>query len=280
MKILVTGCSGQLGYDVVRRLEDLKIDCLGASRKDFDLTNELDTKNFIKNYKPDAVVHCAAYTAVDKAEDERDICYRTNVLGTRYIAQACKDIDAKILYISTDYVFDGKGDKPFEVTDIPNPINYYGKTKYEGELEVQKYVDKAVIVRISWVFGENGNNFVKTMLRLSRERRELSVVSDQIGSPTYTFDLAKLISDMITTEKYGIYHATNEGYCSWYEFASAVFDMADINIKLNPIRTEDYPTKALRPKNSRLSKKSLDLNGFQRLPHWKNALEEYIKITL
>lgn len=280
MKILVTGCSGQLGYDVIRRLEDLKIDCLGASRKDFDLTNELDTKNFIKNYKPDAVVHCAAYTAVDKAEDERDICYRTNVLGTRYIAQACKDIDAKILYISTDYVFDGKGDKPFEVTDIPNPINYYGKTKYEGELEVQKYVDKAVIVRISWVFGENGNNFVKTMLRLSRERRELSVVSDQIGSPTYTFDLAKLISDMITTEKYGIYHATNEGYCSWHEFASAIFDMADINIKLNPIRTEDYPTKALRPKNSRLSKKSLDLNGFQRLPHWKNALEEYIKITL
>jgi len=280
LKILVTGCSGQLGYDVVRRLEDLKIDCLGASRKDFDLTNELDTKNFIKNYKPDAVVHCAAYTAVDKAEDERDICYRTNVLGTRYIAQACKDIDAKILYISTDYVFDGKGDKPFEVTDIPNPINYYGKTKYEGELEVQKYVDKAVIVRISWVFGENGNNFVKTMLRLSRERRELSVVSDQIGSPTYTFDLAKLISDMITTEKYGIYHATNEGYCSWHEFASAIFDMADINIKLNPIRTEDYPTKALRPKNSRLSKKSLDLNGFQRLPHWKNALEEYIKITL
>ena len=280
MKILVTGCSGQLGYDVVRRLEDLKIDCLGASRKDFDLTNELDTKNFIKNYKPDAVVHCAAYTAVDKAEDERDICYRTNVLGTRYIARACKDIDAKILYISTDYVFDGKGDKPFEVKDIPNPINYYGKTKYEGELEVQKYVDKAVIVRISWVFGENGNNFVKTMLRLSRERRELSVVSDQIGSPTYTFDLAKLISDMITTEKYGIYHATNEGYCSWHEFASAIFDMADINIKLNPIRTEDYPTKALRPKNSRLSKKSLDLNGFQRLPHWKNALEEYIKITL
>lgn len=201
-------------------------------------------------------------------------------MGTRYIAQACKDIDAKILYISTDYVFDGKGDKPFEVTDIPNPINYYGKTKYEGELEVQKYVDKAVIVRISWVFGENGNNFVKTMLRLSRERRELSVVSDQIGSPTYTFDLAKLISDMITTEKYGIYHATNEGYCSWHEFASAIFDMADINIKLNPIRTEDYPTKALRPKNSRLSKKSLDLNGFQRLPHWKNALEEYIKITL
>lgn len=280
MKILVTGCSGQLGYDVVRRLKGLKIDCLGASRKDFDLTNELDTKNFIKNYKPDAVVHCAAYTAVDKAEDERDICYRTNVLGTRYIAQACKDIDAKILYISTDYVFDGKGDKPFEVTDIPNPINYYGKTKYEGELEVQKYVDKAFIVRISWVFGENGNNFVKTMLRLSRERRELNVVSDQIGSPTYTFDLAKLISDMITTEKYGIYHATNEGYCSWHEFASAIFDMADINIKLNPIRTEDYPTKALRPKNSRLSKKSLDLNGFQRLPHWKNALEEYIKITL
>lgn len=280
MKILVTGCSGQLGYDVVRRLKGLKIDCLGASRKDFDLTNELDTKNFIKNYKPDAVVHCAAYTAVDKAEDERDICYRTNVLGTRYIAQACKDIDAKILYISTDYVFDGKGDKPFEITDIPNPINYYGKTKYEGELEVQKYVDKAFIVRISWVFGENGNNFVKTMLRLSRERRELSVVSDQIGSPTYTFDLAKLISDMITTEKYGIYHATNEGYCSWHEFASAIFDMADINIKLNPIRTEDYPTKALRPKNSRLSKKSLDLNGFQRLPHWKNALEEYIKITL
>jgi len=196
MRVLVTGYDGQLGFDVVKRLKSLNIECLGANRKDFDLTNELETKEFIKNYNPDVVVHCAAYTAVDKAEEEREMCYKVNVLGTRYVAQACADIDAKMVYISTDYVFDGEGEKPFEVTDEPRPINYYGKTKYEGELEVKKYLDKAFIIRVSWVFGVNGNNFVKTMLKLGKEREQLNVVSDQIGSPTYTYDLAKLIADI------------------------------------------------------------------------------------
>ncbi len=280
MKVLVTGFTGQLGYDVVKRLEHLNIECLGTSSKDFDLTNESATKCFIKNYKPDAVIHCAAYTAVDKAEIEKEKCYRINVLGTSYIAQACKDINAKLAYISTDYVFDGRNEQPYEVTDKPNPINYYGKTKYEGELEVQKFIDKAFILRISWLFGINGNNFVKTMLKLGRERKEVNVVSDQIGSPTYAHDLAKLIVDIVCTDKYGIYHVTNEGYCSWYEFAINIFDMAGMDVKVNPIKTEDYPTRALRPRNSRLSKKSLELNGFKKLPNWKTALEEYLKMIM
>ena len=276
MKVLVTGYDGQLGFDVVKRLKSLNIECLGVDRNDFDLVDELKTKEFTKNYNPDVVVHCAAYTAVDKAEEEKEMCYKVNVLGTRYIAQACDDIDAKLVYISTDYVFDGEGEKPFEVTDEPRPINYYGKTKYEGELEVKKYLDKAFIIRVSWVFGINGNNFVKTMLKLGKEREQLNVVADQIGSPTYAYDLANLISDMIFTEKYGTYHATNEGYCSWYEFACEIFNLAGINVAVNPIRTEDYPTKALRPKNSRLSKKSLELGGFDKLPDWKDGLKRYI----
>jgi dTDP-4-dehydrorhamnose reductase len=276
MRVLVTGYDGQLGFDVVKRLKSINIECLGVDRNDFDLVDELKTKEFIKNYNPDVVVHCGAYTAVDKAEEEREMCYKVNVLGTRYVAQACANIDAKMVYISTDYVFDGEGEKPFEVTDEPRPINYYGKTKYEGELEVKKYLDKAFIIRVSWVFGINGNNFVKTMLKLGKEKEQLNVVADQIGSPTYAYDLANLISEMIFTEKYGTYHATNEGYCSWYEFACEIFNLAGINVAVNPIRTEDYPTKVLRPKNSRLSKKSLELGGFDKLPDWKDGLKRYI----
>jgi dTDP-4-dehydrorhamnose reductase len=279
MRVLVTGADGQLGYDMVKRLNENSIECLGTSINELDLTNETQTNKVITNYNPDVVVHCAAYTAVDKAEDERELCYNVNVLGTKYVAAACKDIDAKMVYISTDYVFDGKGDQPFEVTDQPNPINYYGKTKYEGELEVQKLLDKYFIIRISWVFGKNGNNFVKTMLRLAKERDEISVVADQIGSPTYTYDLTRLIVDMIQTEKYGIYHATNEGYCSWYEFASEIFRQAGLEVKVKPIKTEDYITKAKRPKNSRLSKRKLVQQGFSGLKEWEGALREFIKIT-
>ncbi len=277
MKILVTGYSGQLGYDVVKRLNILNIECIGTTRKEFDLTDKISTIKFIKNYNPDVVIHCAAYTDVDKAEEDKDLCYKVNVLGTRYIAQACKDIDAKMVYISTDYIFDGKGEVPFEITDAPNPINYYGQTKYEGELEVKKQIDKHFIIRISWVFGLKGNNFVKTMLRLGKEKKELNVISDQIGSPTYTHDLAKLIADIIGTEKYGTYHATNEGYCSWYEFACEIFRISNIDTLVNPIKTEEYPTKAKRPRNSRLSKKSLDLNRLNRLPDWHDALRRYLK---
>ena len=252
MKVLVTGANGQLGYDVVRRLKKNDVECLGVDIAEFDITDELQTIEYIIKYKPDVVIHCAAYTVVDKAEDERESCYNINVLGTRYIAKACKEIDTKMVYISTDYVFNGEGDKPFEVTDIPNPINYYGQTKYEGELEVQKLLTKYFIVRISWVFGSNGNNFVKTMLKLGRERDELSIIADQVGSPTYTYDLAPLLVDMIQTEKYGIYNATNERYCSWYEFACEIFKQTGMDVMVNPIKTEDYPMKVKRPKNSRL----------------------------
>lgn len=275
MRVLVTGADGQLGCDVVRRLEENSIECLGAIRNELDITNEAQTNEFITKYNPDVVVHCAAYTAVDKAEDERKLCYNINVLGTRYVVAACKEIDSKMVYISTDYVFDGEGDQPFEVTDQPNPINYYGKTKYEGELKVQKLLDKYFIIRISWAFGINGNNFVKTMLRLGKERDEISVVDDQIGSPTYTYDLARLIVDMIQTDKYGTYHATNEGYCSWYDFACEIFKQAGINVIINPIRTEDYPTRAKRPKNSRLSKRSIVMNGFKKLTLYQESLSHF-----
>ncbi|AZO93474.1 dTDP-4-dehydrorhamnose reductase [Halocella sp. SP3-1] len=274
MKVLVTGANGQLGYDVVKRLEQNKIGYLGTDIDTLDISNEEQVKRVINDYNPDVVIHCAAYTAVDKAEDERKLCYAVNVLGTRYVADSCKETNAKMVYISTDYVFDGEGDKPFEVTDTPNPVNYYGQTKHEGELEVQKSLEKCFIIRISWVFGIHGNNFVKTMLRLGKERDELSVVSDQIGSPTYTYDLAGLLVDMIQTEKYGIYHATNEGYCSWYEFACEIFRQAGIDIKVNPIKTEDYPTKARRPKNSRLSKELL--YEFKKLKKWQTALKNYL----
>ncbi len=277
MKVLVTGVKGQLGYDVVERLKKLNIEHLGVDKEDFDLTNEEDTKDFILNYKPDVVIHCAAYTAVDKAEDEKDLCYSINVQGTGYVAQACREMDAKMVYISTDYVFDGEKEEPYAVTDKPNPINHYGLTKYLGELEVQKYLENFFIVRTSWVFGKNGNNFVKTMLRLGQERKEIKVVSDQVGSPTYTYDLARLILDMIQTDKYGIYHATNEGYCSWYEFATEIFKVAGItDVKVLPIKSEEFPTKAERPKNSWLSKKELKSKSFITLPHWQEALKRYI----
>lgn len=272
MKVLVTGGNGQLGYDVISLLNSEGIEFLGTDRESLDITNKEQVTRVISDYNPDAVIHCAAYTAVDKAEDEKNLCYSVNVLGTKYVAEACKEIDAKMVYISTDYVFDGEGDEPFRVTDKPNPINYYGQTKYKGEVEVQKILDKYFVVRISWVFGGNGNNFVKTMLRLGKERDEISVVADQIGSPTYTYDLAKLLIEIIGTDKFGVYHATNEGYCSWYEFACEIFKQAGVAVKVNPIKTEDYPTKARRPKNSRLYKSPLI-----ELENWEDALNHYIK---
>ncbi len=273
MKVFVTGAKGQLGYDVVNSLEKEGFSYLATDLDTLDITNEAAVKKAIWDYSPDVIIHCAAYTAVDKAEDERELCYKVNVLGTKYIAEACAKIDAKMIYISTDYVFDGEGDKPFEVCDKPNPINYYGQTKYEGELEVQSLLTKYIIIRISWVFGSNGNNFVKTMLRLGKEHDEIAVVADQVGSPTYTYELAKLIVDMTRNDKYGIFHATNEGFCSWYEFACEIFKQAKLDVKVNPIKTEEYPTKAKRPKNSRLLKSSLT-----ELGPWKDALKHYINV--
>lgn len=276
MKVLVTGANRQLGYDVVKELQKQNIECFGAKRKDFDIVDFEATRNFIINYSPDAVIHCAAYTAVDKAEDEKEQCYLVNSDATKNIARICKKINAKMLYISTDYVFDGTKEGFYEVDDLPNPINVYGKSKLLGEQAVQKLLEKYFIVRISWVFGEHGNNFVKTMLKLGKERKEINVVSDQYGSPTYTADLAPLLVEMIKTDCYGIYHATNEGVCSWAEFAEEIFKIAGMNVKVNHITTTEYFTKAKRPLNSRLSKEKT-WKYFSKLRIWNYGINMYLK---
>lgn len=276
MKILVTGVKGQLGYDVCKELERRGIEHLGVDREDFDLTDPKATHDYVVNYAPDAVIHCSAWTAVDLAEDQADAVRAVNAGGPRSIAQACKEIGAKMLYISTDYVFPGDGDRFYEVDDPTGPLGMYGITKLEGEQAVQELLDNYFIVRISWVFGINGNNFIRTMLRLAETRQELNVVCDQIGSPTYTADLAPLLCDMIVTDRYGVYHATNEGVCSWAEFAQEIFRVAGKDVVVHPIPTSEYPTRAVRPLNSRMSKGKLEQMGFSRLPSWQDALQRYI----
>lgn len=276
MKILVTGYTGQLGFDVVREGITRGYEMVGVGSQDLDITDGQSVVQFVQEVKPSAIIHCAAYTAVDKAEDNQESCWDVNVNGTKHLANAAKDINAKFMLISTDYVFDGKGDTSFREEDKPNPVGYYGLTKYEAEKEVQSLLSDWFIVRISWVFGLNGNNFVKTMLRLSENHDELNVVGDQVGSPTNTFDLSRLLIDMVETDKFGIYHATNEGFCSWAEFANEIFKRAGKSVKVNPITTEEYPTRAVRPKNSRMSKQKLVQSGFIPLPHWKDSLERYI----
>lgn len=280
MKVLVTGVKGQLGFDVCKELDKRNIENKGIDRDDCDITDEQAVLSYIKNYAPDVVVHCAAYTAVDRAEDEKEICYNVNVKGTEYIARACKEIDAKMVYISTDYVFEGTGDKAYEVQDNTAPDNTYGLTKYQGEEVVRNILEKYFIIRISWAFGINGSNFINTMMKLGETHRELNVVADQIGSPTYTYDTAPLICDMIATEKYGTYHATNEGYCSWADLAEYIFSVTGQKVLVHHIKSEEYPTKASRPKNSRLSKASLDNAGFKRLPDWQDAVKRYINEKL
>jgi dTDP-4-dehydrorhamnose reductase/dTDP-4-dehydrorhamnose 3,5-epimerase len=275
IKVLVTGVKGQLGYDVLKKLNELGIENLGVGRDDFDIINKKQTEEFIVNYRPDVVVHCAAYTDVDKAEEDKEKCYAVNVEGTRNIAEVCKGIDAKMVYISTDYVFDGEGQEPHLEDKDTDSVNYYGYSKEQGENAVRELIEKHFIIRTSWIYGKNGNNFVKTMVKLAQSRDELNVINDQIGAPTYTPDLAALICDMLKTIKYGTYHGVNEDYCSWYDFAIKIFKKAGIEMKVNPIPTSEYPTKAKRPLNSRLSKRNLDENGFNRLPKWEDALERY-----
>jgi len=291
--ILVTGAAGQLGTDVVAELKRRNIeyictdiidtDTAGIGVKGIntidvlDITDSTAVQDYIKSKKPQTVIHCAAYTAVDKAEDEPELCFKVNADGTENIAKACKEIDAEMIYISTDYVFDGEGNQPYETDAVKAPISVYGKSKLAGEEVVLKHLDKYYIVRISWVFGKTGNNFVKTMLRLAETRDELNVVSDQVGSPTYTPDLAILLCDMVQSKKYDTYHATNEGFCSWAEFATEIMKQSGSTCKINHIPTEQYPTKATRPKNSRLSKKSLDNVGLTKLPTWQDALLRYLK---
>jgi len=276
MKVLVTGVKGQLGYDVVNELTKRGIKAVGVDIEEMDITDGASVDKVMKEIMPDAVIHCAAYTAVDAAEDNEELCRKVNADGPRNIAKVCKELDIKMIQISTDYVFNGEGERPWEPEDVCGPQSVYGQTKYEGELAVQELLEKYFIVRIAWVFGINGKNFVKTMLNLAKTRDTLTVVNDQFGSPTYTYDLAKLLVDMVQSDKYGIYHATNEGICSWYEFACAIFEEAGIDMKVLPVTSAEYAAKAKRPENSRMSKDKLEEMGFDRLPTWQDALKRYI----
>lgn len=291
MKIFVTGAKGQLGHDVVNELHKRGHDTIGVDIGEMDITDSSSVNRVIKAALPDAVIHCAAWTAVDAAEDEenRDKVHMVNAVGTENIAMVCKELDIKMMYISTDYVFDGHGTEPWQpdCKDY-NPLNVYGKSKLEGELAVSRVLDKYFIVRIAWVFGKNGKNFIQTMLNLGRTHDTIKVVNDQIGTPTYTFDLARLLVDMIESNKYGYYHATNEGgYISWYDFTKEIFCQAATmghkeygkdRITVVPVTTAEYGvSKAKRPFNSRLDKSKLVENGFTPLPTWQDAVRRYLK---
>ena len=294
MKVFVTGVGGQLGHDVILELKKRGHEGVGSDIADtcdlenyikLDITDSAQVEKTILQVKPDAVVHCAAWTAVDAAEDEenKDKVYAVNVTGTENIAKACKKADCKMIYISTDYVFNGKGEEPW-TADCKDyePLSVYGKTKLEGEKAVANTLDKFFIVRIAWVFGVNGNNFIKTMLNVGKKYDTLRVVNDQIGTPTYTADLSRLLVDMLESEKYGYYHATNEGgFISWYDFACEIFKQAGYSTKVNPVTTSEYGiSKAARPFNSRLDKSKLTENGFKPLPTWQDALARYLKQIL
>ncbi len=277
MKVLVTGYGGQLGYDVVRLLEERGIECRGVDIQDFSLTDAQAVRDYVVRYAPDVVVHCAAYTNVDKAESEPEICAAVNGMGTLNMVRAANAAGAKMVYISTDYVFPGTGNKPWEVDDAYGPRNVYGMSKVQGEDAVRSLTTRYFILRTSWVFGKNGKNFVRTMLRLGAVKKEIRVVSDQVGSPTYSKDLARVICDMIPTEKYGIYHVRNEGFVSWYEFACMIMEKAGLPCRVQPVLTSEYPTPAKRPLNSRLSAAKLDDAGFGPMPTVENALERYLR---
>ena len=295
MKVFVTGVGGQLGYDVMNELAARGYECYGSdvlpkekitlpyNYIQLDITKQEDIEKVIGQLAPDAVVHCAAWTAVDAAEEEekKPKVIAINAMGTQYIAKACKKIDCKLVYISTDYVFNGEGTEPWQADCKEyDPLNVYGMSKLLGEKAVAEILSKYFIVRIAWVFGQNGNNFIKTMLNVGKKYDTLRVVNDQVGTPTYTFDLARLLVDMLETDKYGYYHATNEGgYISWYDFACEIFKQAGYNTKVVPVTTAEYGlSKANRPFNSRLDKSKLVLNGFKPLPDWKDALKRYLEI--
>lgn len=288
MKVLVTGVKGQLGHDVVNELNKRGHDAVGVDIEEMDITDASSVRRVLMEVTPEAVIHCAAWTAVDDAEDEdkQEKVHLVNVTGTENIAKVCKELNCKMMYISTDYVFNGEGENFWEPDDMDRqPLNVYGQSKYEGEIAIEHILDKYFIVRIAWVFGVNGKNFIKTMLNLGKNHDKLTVVCDQIGSPTYTYDLARLLVDMIETDKYGRYHATNEGICSWYDFACEIFKQAAAlghseydseHLTVEPVTADHYPAKAKRPSNSRMSKEKLTENGFERLPSWQDAVRRYL----
>ena len=275
MKILVTGGGGQLGKAVVKELKSKGHEVVSTRRQDMDIAVEDEVRNILDKVVPDAVVHCAAYTNVDRAEEESAVCHRVNVCGTKYLVKWCGEHDTKFLYVSTDYVFSGEGTVPHGEEDEKNPLNIYGQSKHEGEELVKKNLKKWYIVRTSWLYGE-GDNFVTAILGRAKETGRLQVVNDQIGAPTYTEDLAAFLGELIDTERYGIYHVTNEGECTRYEFACEILKQARIEARLSPVVTKEYPRKAVRPKNSRLGKEKLRKEGFAPLPHWKDALKRYM----
>jgi len=282
MKVLVTGVKGQLGFDVVKELKKRGYDAVGVDINEMDITDAEKVTEVITDVNPDVVVHCAAWTAVDAAEDEENIpkVRAINVSGTQNIADVCKNINCKMIYISTDYVFNGQGTEPWQADCRDyDPLCVYGQTKLEGELAVSQTLDKYFIVRIAWVFGKNGNNFIKTMLNVGKKFDTVRVVNDQIGTPTYTYDLARLLVEMAETDKYGYYHVTNEGgYISWYDFTCEIFKQVGYDTEVVPVTTEEYGlSKAARPFNSRLDKSKLTENGFKPLPVWQDALERYLK---
>lgn len=277
MKFLVTGVGGQLGYDVMKELKKRNYFAVGVDSAEMDVTSITAVEDTFNDIKPNVVIHCAAWTAVDAAESNIDECFLVNATGTENVVNACKKAGAKLIYISTDYVFDGNGTVPWKTDDAVNPLNVYGASKYAGEQAVLSY-EKSFVVRTAWVFGKNGRNFVKTVLKLARSNNELNFVNDQIGTPTYTADLARLLVDMAETDKYGIYHATNEGgYISWYDFTKQILKECSINdVVVNPVPSSQFKTAAKRPFNSRLDKSKLLANGFKPLPDWQNALKRYL----
>ncbi|MDH2881571.1 dTDP-4-dehydrorhamnose reductase [Bacillus cytotoxicus] len=276
MKVLVTGAKGQLGQDILRLLENSPWEVFGFGREELDITDKEQVNNRVFTIQPNIIIHTAAYTQVDQAESDEQTAFKVNGEGTKYMAQAAEKIGAKFCYISTDYVFDGTKNEPYKIDDQTNPQTVYGKSKLAGEQYTQKYCSKYFIVRTSWVFGLYGNNFVKTMLHLATDKEKLGVVHDQIGAPTYTNDLARFIVELVQSNKYGVYHASNSGVCSWYEFAKEIFKQANINITVNPLSTEEFPRPATRPKYSVLDKGMIQQNGFNEFPHWKEALGDFL----
>ena len=298
MKVLVTGAGGQLGHDVMEELADRGIEGVGTYLAEdepgvvmgihggrmpgflMDITDTDEVRDSILRERPDAVIHCAAWTQVDSAEDKPEACRRVNAFGTENIARICGELHIPVMYFSTDYVFDGTGTRPWQPGDERHPLDVYGQTKAEGEIAVQKYCEHYFILRIAWVFGVNGRNFVKTMLKLAKTHDTVRVVSDQIGNPTYTPDLARLVVDMIVTDRYGIYHVTNEGEpISWYDFTKAIYRIAGVdNVTVLPVTSEEYGAKAKRPSNSRMDRSAVPANGFKPLPHWGDAVTRYIEV--
>ncbi|BCD26136.1 NAD(P)-dependent oxidoreductase [Bacillus cereus] len=277
MKVLVTGAKGQLGQDILRLLESQSWEVFGFGREELDITDERQVHEKVLSIKPDIIIHTAAYTQVDQAESDEATAFKVNAEGTKYLAQAAEAVGAKFCYVSTDYVFDGTKDTPYKADDQTNPQTIYGKSKLVGEQYTQEYCSKSYIVRTSWVFGLYGNNFVKTMLRLAEEKKELGIVHDQVGSPTYTTDLARFIISLVQTDKYGVYHGSNSGVCSWYEFAKEIFKQSNIEIVVNPLTTENFPRPAARPKYSVLDKGMIEENGFESFQDWKEALKDFLK---